>query len=61
MPCREILVEVKLLKELSDRLDQLAGEHPSFTEALLPISAGILRMATVLEVLVISRSGTPLA
>lgn len=59
-PHKKILTEVKRLKELSGRLDLLAEEHPTFSEALVPISAGILRMATVLEVLVISRSGAPL-
>jgi hypothetical protein len=48
--------EVEVLKLLSGRLDILADEHSTLTEALLPISAGILRIATVLEVLVISRS-----
>jgi hypothetical protein len=48
--------EVEVLKLLSGRLDVLADAHPTFTEALLPISAGILRIATVLEVLAISRS-----
>lgn len=56
MPYKRILLEVKRLKELSSRLDLLANQHPPFTESLLPISAGILRIATVLEVLVISKS-----
>ena len=59
MPYKQILVEVRRLKELSIRLDRHAEEHSSLSEALLPISAGILRLATVLEVLVISRSGAP--
>jgi hypothetical protein len=49
--------EVEILKLLSGRLDVLARQHPAYTEALLPISAGILGFATVLEVLVISKSG----
>ena len=59
MPYTKLLTEAKLLKDLSERLDRLADEHPSVTEALIPISAGILRMAIVLEVLVMSRSGGP--
>jgi hypothetical protein len=56
VPYESIMREVEVLKLLSGRLDVLADEHPTLTEALLPISAGILRIATVLEVLVISRS-----
>jgi hypothetical protein len=56
VPNKSIMREVELLKLLSGRLDLLADQHPTYTEALLPISAGILRFATVLEVLVISRS-----
>lgn len=55
MPYESIMREVEVLKLLSGRLDILADDHPTLTEALLPISAGILGIATVLEVLVISR------
>lgn len=59
MPFKRILQEVERHKRMSGRLDLLADEYPSVTEALVPLSAGILRIATVLEVLVISKSGTP--
>lgn len=59
MPYKSIIQEVERLKRVSGRLDLLANKHPSVTDALLPLSAGILRIATVLEVLVLSRSGTP--
>jgi hypothetical protein len=59
MPYTKLMTEAKRLKDLSERLDRLADEHPSVTEALIPISAGILRMAIVLEVLVMSRSSGP--
>jgi hypothetical protein len=51
-----ILKEVERLKRLSGRLDLLADEHPTLTEALLPVSASIVRIATVLELVVISGS-----
>jgi hypothetical protein len=51
-----ILKEVERLKGLSGRLDLLADEHPTLTEALLPVSASIVRIATVLELVVISRT-----
>jgi hypothetical protein len=56
VPYKSIMKEVEILKLLSGRLDALADEHSTFAEALLPISAGVLRIATVLEVLVISKS-----
>jgi len=59
MPYKRILAEVDRLKRLSSRLDLMADEHPTFTESLRPISANILSIATVLEVLVISKFGAP--
>ena len=58
MPYNTILQEVDRLKQMSGRLELLANKHPSVTEALMSISASILAIATVLEVLVISKSGT---
>ena len=52
-----ILQEVDRLKRVSGRLELLANEHSSVTEALMSISGSILGIATVLEVLVISKSG----
>lgn len=51
-----ILKEVERLKGLSGRLDRLADGQPSLTEALVPVSASIVRIATVLELVVITRS-----
>lgn len=51
-----ILKEVERLKRLSKRLDLLADEHLTLTEALVPVSASIVRIATVLELVVISNS-----
>jgi hypothetical protein len=61
MPYERILAEVDRLKRLSSRLDLTADEHPALTEALRPISANILSIATVLQVLVISKLGAPSA
>jgi hypothetical protein len=58
VPYDTILKEVERLKQVSARLDLLANRHSSVTEALISISASILGIATVLEVLVISKSGT---
>jgi hypothetical protein len=55
VPSNTILKEVERLKRMSGRLDLLANEHSSVTEALMSISGSILRIATVLEVLVISK------
>ncbi len=41
---------------MSARLELLANRHSPVTEALISISASILGIATVLEVLVISKS-----
>ena len=57
MPYNTILKEVERLKEMSGRLELLANEHSSVTEALMSISGSILGIATVLEVLVISKLG----
>jgi hypothetical protein len=56
---RAILKEVERLTGMSQRLKLLADEHSSAAKALLPISASILGIATVLKVLVISKASTP--
>ena len=58
VPYNTILQEVDRLKQMSGRLELLANKHSSVTEVLMSISASILGIATVLEVLVISKSGT---
>lgn len=44
MPFKRILQEVERHKRMSGRLDLLADEYPSVTEALVPLSASILRL-----------------
>jgi hypothetical protein len=56
---RAILKEVERLTAMSERLKLLADQHSSAAKALLPISASILGIATVLKVLVISKASTP--
>jgi hypothetical protein len=56
---RSILKEVERLTGMSQRLKLLADEHSSAAKALLPISASLLGIATVLKVLVISKASTP--
>jgi hypothetical protein len=56
---RAILKEVERLTGMSERLKLLADQHSSAAKALLPISASILGIATVLKVLVISKASTP--
>ncbi len=56
---RAILKEVERLTGMSQRLKLLADEHSSAAKALLPISASILGIATVLKVLVISKASAP--
>jgi len=56
---RAILKEVERLTGMSQRLKLLADQHSSAAKALLPISASILGIATVLKVLVISKASTP--
>jgi hypothetical protein len=53
-----ILKEIERLKRMSRRLELMADEHPSVTKALLSVSGGILGIATVLKVLVISKAST---
>ena len=55
MPATTILLEVKNLNSVSDRLDSLADEHPVVTEGLLAISASVRNSATLLEVLVTTK------
>ena len=55
-----ILLEVRNLYGVSDRLDSLAEQHPVASEGLLSISANIRGSATLLEVLVKTKI-TPLS
>ena len=50
-----ILHEVQQLYRVSDRLDDLAEQHPLVSEALITISGSVRNTATLLEVLVATR------
>jgi hypothetical protein len=55
-----ILHEVQQLYRVSDRLDDLAEQHPLVSEALITISGSVRNTATLLEVLVATKM-TPLS
>ena len=50
-----ILHQVQQLYNVSDRLDELAEQHPVVSEALITISGSIRNTATLLEVLVATK------
>jgi hypothetical protein len=55
-----IVHEVQQLYRVSDRLDDLAEQHPLVSEALITISGSVRNTATLLEVLVTTKM-TPLS
>lgn len=55
-----ILHEVQQLYRVSDRLDDLAEQHPLVSEALIMISGSVRNTATLLELLVATKM-TPLS
>jgi hypothetical protein len=57
MPQNTILQEAQKLHDVSDRLDSLADEHPTVSEALMTISGNVRHTATLLQVLVVTRMG----
>lgn len=57
MPATTILLEAQQLKNVSQRLETAAEEHPTVTEALLTICGTIRSTATLLEVLVATKLG----
>ena len=52
----DILKEVGYLNSVSDRLELLAGQHPSVEEALMSVSGNVRNTATVLEVLAVIKA-----
>jgi len=58
MPQNTILQEAQNLHDVSDRLDSLADEHPTVSEALLTISGNVRHTATLLQVLVVTKMGS---
>ena len=51
MPSKALLHEAQQLKDVSGRLELLADEHPTVTDAILSICGTIRSTATMLEVL----------
>lgn len=56
MPLEAILNEVEQLHGVSDRLEGLAEQHPPVSEALITIAGNVRNTATVLAVLVATKS-----
>jgi hypothetical protein len=59
MPFQAILREVDQLHNVSMRLEALAEQHPSVSEPLITIAGSIQNTATLLEVLVATKSTKP--
>jgi hypothetical protein len=57
MPSHPILHEVQQLYKVSERLDQLAEDHPQISDALITISGSVRHTATLLEVVVATKLG----
>lgn len=55
MASLEILQEVKELKNVCQRLELVAEQHPSLTDALMTICGTISSTAVLLEVLVATK------
>ena len=60
MPFEAILNEVEQLQNVSTRLERLAERHPPVSEALLTIAGSVRNSATVLAVLVVTKSPKPI-
>ena len=59
MAFEAILVEAAQLHNVSNRLEALAEQHPPVSEALMMISGSVRDTATVLEVLIVTKTGKP--
>ena len=55
MRSKALLHEAQQLKDVSGRLELLADEHPTVTDAILTICGTIRNTATILEVLVATK------
>jgi hypothetical protein len=60
MAFEAILDEVDQLHNVSTRLEGLAEHHTPITEALLMIAGNVRNSATLLEVLVVTKSTKPM-
>ena len=59
MPSKALLDEAQQLKNVSQRLELLADQHPPVTDALLTICGTIRSTAAILEVLVTTKLDGP--
>lgn len=59
MPSSAILREAQTLHKISARLDELSEEHPVVSDALITIAGNVRHIATLLEVLVVTKMGPP--
>jgi len=55
MPSPAILYEIQKLYDVSYRLESLAEQHPSASQALMKVAGSVRTTATLLEVLVEAR------
>ncbi len=60
MVFEDILAEAEQLHNVSSRLEALAEQHPPVSEALMTISGSVRNTATVLEVLVVTKTTKPI-
>ena len=60
MPFEAIVREVDQLHNVSTRLEGLAEQHPPVSEALTTIAGSVRNTATVLALLVATRSPSPI-
>ena len=59
MAFEALLAEAEQLHNVSNRLEALADQHPPVSEALMTISGSVRNTATVLEVLVVTKTAKP--
>ena len=57
MSLKAILEEVVQLQNVSTRLEELAEHHPLMTEALLQIAGTLRRTASLLAIVVATKTG----
>jgi hypothetical protein len=60
MAFEAILAEAEQLHNVSNRLEALADQHPPVSEALTTIFGSVRDTATVLEVLVVTKTTKPI-
>jgi hypothetical protein len=59
MAFEAILADAAQLHNVSNRLEALAEQHPPVSEALMMISGSVRDTATVLEVLIVTKTAKP--